>query len=229
MNVTIKEAQLALAEAGFDPGWIDGVAGRRTQEAIRRFQAARGLAVTGVLDPGTVAQLMGDLGARAPLPWMAEALRVHGLHETRDKGALSKWLKSDGATVGDPARVPWCGDFVQTAIALSLPKEPLPENPYLAANWCKFGVKARPQWGAVLVFWRGSPSSWKGHVGFYAGEDATSFRVMGGNQSNAVTFTRIAKNRLRDGGCRWPDTFPDPNAGPLRVDLARAAMSQNEA
>jgi hypothetical protein len=53
-----------------------------------------------------------------------------------------------------------------------------------------------------LVFWRGSRKGWKGHVGFYHGEDSTHFHVLGGNQSNAVTVSRIAKSRLLS--ARWP-------------------------
>ena len=38
------------------------------------------------------------------------------------------------------------------------------------------------------------------------GQDDTHFFVLGGNQSDAVTFARIAKSRLL--GARWPATFP---------------------
>jgi len=50
------------------------------------------------------------------LPWMVEAKKVMGLHENRDRAVLAKWLKSDGKTLGDPSKLPWCGDFVDTAI-----------------------------------------------------------------------------------------------------------------
>ncbi|WP_298491519.1 peptidoglycan-binding protein [uncultured Maritimibacter sp.] len=227
--MSVIEAQELLARGGFDPGPLDGIIGRKTQAALRAFQVARGLRVTGVLDGATVRALAGDPAAQARLPWMIEAGRVMGLHEARDKARLWAWLKSDGATVGDPARVPWCGDFVQTAFALSLPDEPLPGNPYLAASWAGFGIECAPQYGAVLSFWRGSPSSWQGHVGFYAGEDAGRFLVMGGNQSNAVTVSPIDKRRLRAGGCRWPASYRDPKAGAHRVDLGGMITSQNEA
>ena len=41
---TIQAIQRALAAAGFNPGPIDGVIGRETSEAVRRFQKAKGLA-----------------------------------------------------------------------------------------------------------------------------------------------------------------------------------------
>ncbi len=42
--------QRGLREQGFDPGPLDGVIGRRTRAAIRRWQAARGLPPTGYVD-----------------------------------------------------------------------------------------------------------------------------------------------------------------------------------
>lgn len=121
-----------------------------------------------------------------------------------------------------------CGDFVQTAIALSMPNEAIPTNPYLAANWMKFGYEVKPQLGSILVFWRGSPSSWKGHVGFYVGETNSHFLVMGGNQSNAVTETLIAKERLRNGGSRWPNTALKAPGKRIFVDGSGKIITTNE-
>jgi uncharacterized protein (TIGR02594 family) len=111
-----------------------------------------------------------------------------------------------GGLPGDPAKTPWCGDFVETCIRMGLPKEPLlgalGMNPYWARNWLLFGSDTKPVTGAVLIFARGSG----GHVGFAIGQDDTHFFVLGGNQSDAVTVARIAKSRLL--GARWPATYP---------------------
>jgi hypothetical protein len=53
-----------------------------------------------------------------------------------------------------------------------------------------------------MVFWRESINSYKGHVAFYAGEDETHYHVLGGNQSQTVSVTRITKQRFIDS--RWP-------------------------
>lgn len=45
----IKEIQTYLKNAGFYKGEIDGVKGRKTRSAIRKFQAANGLAADGVV------------------------------------------------------------------------------------------------------------------------------------------------------------------------------------
>lgn len=45
--------QVALERAGFSPGIIDASVGRKTRAAVRAFQAAAGLSVTGRLDQAT--------------------------------------------------------------------------------------------------------------------------------------------------------------------------------
>lgn len=237
MNPNVLRVQKRLAELGYEPGPLDGVRGRRTIAAVRRFQQARGLTVDGLVGRNTYAALFqSDERDRSEpaqviddVPWIEEARRVQGLHERRDNQSLWSWLRRDGATVGDPARIPWCGDFVQTAIALSMPEEPIPENPYLAANWTKFGYEVDPQFGAILVFWRGSPSSWKGHVGFYIGETNDHFLVLGGNQSNMVNESLISKDRLRVSGARWPGTGLEPSRRRVLVDGRGRTITTNEA
>lgn len=233
--MSVIQIQKRLVELGYNPGPIDGIRGKLTVAAVKRFQADNNLVVDGLVGKNTFAKLFTKKTNETPqvldkTPWMEEALRVMGLHETRNNSALRKWLRLDGATVGDPAVIPWCGDFTQTAILLSLGDEPMVENPYLAANWTKFGIATTPRYGAILSFWRGSPSSWKGHVGFYVGETKDHYQVLGGNQSNAVTKTFIAKNRLRKNGCRWPSTALSPDVSePIFVDRNGAPVSTNEA
>jgi peptidoglycan hydrolase-like protein with peptidoglycan-binding domain len=61
----IGQAQERLKAAGFNPGFIDGVLGPRTKEALRRYQTSQGLPMTGVLDETTHQRLLaGDLTQR---------------------------------------------------------------------------------------------------------------------------------------------------------------------
>ena len=120
-----------------------------------------------------------------------------------------------------------CGLFAAYAISYALPKETIPRNYLGARNWLAFGRETDPRKGAVLVFWRGSRSGWQGHVGFYHAEDATAYHVLGGNQSNAVTITRISKTRLL--GARWPRTADGISTSRENVSAAGQSLSQNEA
>jgi len=57
--LTTRQAQIALKRAGHNPGPIDGKMGRLTRSAIRSFQQAEGLQVTGALD-STTSSVLGD-------------------------------------------------------------------------------------------------------------------------------------------------------------------------
>lgn len=50
---TVEALQRSLLAADLDPGPIDGIFGKRTDEAVRAFQEARGLAVDGLVGPVT--------------------------------------------------------------------------------------------------------------------------------------------------------------------------------
>lgn len=55
----VRQAQARLDLLGHGPGAADGVYGPQTRAAVRRFQAAAGVAVDGVVGPETWAVLMG--------------------------------------------------------------------------------------------------------------------------------------------------------------------------
>jgi hypothetical protein len=62
---TVRQAQMDLQLAGFDPGPIDGVWGPRTARAVREFQQANNLPPTGQLDQPTM-QALGAAGGGGP-------------------------------------------------------------------------------------------------------------------------------------------------------------------
>lgn len=224
------DIQRRLMAMGFNPGPLDGIMGRLTTAAIAAFQKSAGLDIKwpGTVGEKTLAALFGERKPAVPadvaMPWYDLALRKKGLHESANYSALSAFLTSDGRTLGDPRELPWCGDFVETCIAVALRDEPIPPNPYLARNWLKFGRETRPTLGAVLVFWRGSKTGTSGHVGFAAGESAANYYVLGGNQSDSVSIVPIAKGRLL--GARWPSTVAIPRIG--LPQLVGGKLSTNE-
>jgi hypothetical protein len=57
----VRDLQVQLVNAGFDPGQVDGIYGPRTAEAVRQFQAWVGLPETGEVDEATWAVLTENL------------------------------------------------------------------------------------------------------------------------------------------------------------------------
>ncbi len=62
-SLTHKDIQLALKNAGFYNGTIDGKIGKSTKKAIRKFQKANGLKADGVVGKETKEKLAGYLKA----------------------------------------------------------------------------------------------------------------------------------------------------------------------
>lgn len=242
--MTTLDIQRRLAALGFSPGPMDGVRGRLTIAAVKAFQRSTGLEADGLAGPRTLALLFGAQSAtrrsaalsHAELagecaqtrPWYAEASRLRGLKEgagPANNPTILDW--AGDLDIAYPAdSIAWCGLFVAHCMAVSLPEEPLPANPLGARNWLKFGVSCDPTLGAVLVFWRGQRTGWQGHVGFYAGEDASAYHVLGGNQADSVSVARIARSRLL--GARWPISVPS-GAAAIRIGNADAEPSTDEA
>jgi peptidoglycan hydrolase-like protein with peptidoglycan-binding domain len=53
-RATIRDAQQALKDKGFDPGPVDGVNGPATRSAVKKFQAQQNIAADGVLGGKTL-------------------------------------------------------------------------------------------------------------------------------------------------------------------------------
>ncbi|MBB3935670.1 TIGR02594 family protein [Aureimonas phyllosphaerae] len=221
MDDLTKRIQARLIERGYDPGPADGIWGRRTIAAVRGFQRDQLLAADGVVGPQTRARLFGSASLPSPdhLPWMAEARRLMGTREVPGPGSnpmIEDWAKGLGIPYrGDD--VPWCGLFVAHCVGATLPDEVLPAHPLGARNWSRFGTACEPGLGSILVFWRESRASGKGHVGFYAGEDAAGLYVLGGNQSDAVNIKRLPRSQCL--GARWPASAPGSKPRIVRMTL----------
>ena len=56
-DVTVKDAQAALEQQGYNPGSIDGQMGPNSRNALMRFQQDKGLTPSGNLDGATLSAL----------------------------------------------------------------------------------------------------------------------------------------------------------------------------
>jgi len=64
----VRKAQQALTTNGHNPGTVNGVMDSKTQQALREFQKANNLPVTGTLDPLTAQKLGITLGSGTGAP-----------------------------------------------------------------------------------------------------------------------------------------------------------------
>lgn len=155
--------------------------------------------------------------------WLAEARKHLGMREIpgpRHNATILGWLRKLRAWWKDD-ETPWCGTFV--AHCLQETGLPVIKNWFRAKEWASYGLALRGNNvapGAILVFVREGG----GHVGFYVGEDASFYFVLGGNQSNGVNIMKLAKARCI--AIRWP--AGEPVVG-KPVKMAGGAVSVDEA
>lgn len=98
----------------------------------------------------------------------------------------NQWVKDDETA--------WCASFVgyclETAGFTSTKK-------LNARSYLEYGIPTtKPEVGDIVVFWRGSKTSWQGHVAFFIRQEGDNVSVLGGNQSNMVNISHYPKSQL---------------------------------
>lgn len=176
--------------------------------------------------PNKYKWLMHEPGPRI----LREALLWYGTLEALgddNNPTILAWADEIGGWIGDwynKDSIAWCGLFV--ALCAKRAGFPFNQKALSALEWKNWGAERHgaPMLGDVLVFGRAGG----GHVALYVGEDDTSYHVLGGNQSDAVSIARLAKTRLLAARhCPWLKGEPE---NVRRVLLTPEGMlSENEA
>jgi len=149
--------------------------------------------------------------------WYKLALKEIGTHEEGDNSgaAIARYrqLAQCGAN-----HDPWCAIFVNAMFALCKnPQVPVTRSASSQSfrDTANFKQLDGPALGAVVVFWRKSPRSGLGHVGFYRGETNESVYVLGGNEDDMVQIEPMTKSQLR--GYWWPTSISQPKIAKVVV------------
>lgn len=125
---------------------------------------------------------------------LVEALKYYGTKEVPGKKhnpIILEWAKAIGWGHIQDDETPWCGTFI--GYVAKQANVQVVNTPIRALSWNNYGIKQDvAMLGDILTFSRNGG----GHVGIYVGEDKDYYHVLGGNQSNMVNITRIAKSRL---------------------------------
>jgi uncharacterized protein (TIGR02594 family) len=133
--------------------------------------------------------------------WMHEACKMLGTKEIPGRrhtpAIVALWEHVRVRVLDDETA--WCSAFVNACLDRSGYATTGKAN---ARSWLLYGQPCTPMYGAVTVFWRGSPDSWKGHVAFWLRQEGSQIWVLGGNQGNRVSAAPYPAHRLL--ATRWP-------------------------
>lgn len=126
------------------------------------------------------------------------ALSQYGVKEVRgakDHPQIVNYFTSlgfDGSKLKDETA--WCAAFANWCLKEAGMEYQETLN---ARSFLNLGEEVfTPKQGDIVVLWRESPNSWKGHVGFFIKESARYVYLLGGNQGNSVSIKAYPKTRL---------------------------------
>lgn len=127
-----------------------------------------------------------------------KALTLYGIKEIEGKEdnpaiiAMFDHLGYPGSALKDETS--WCAAFANYCLDTTgyLGTGLLTARSFLSLP----GITSSPSVGDIVIFWRESPGSWKGHVGFYINETGNYINCLGGNQTDQVKISPYPKSRL---------------------------------
>lgn len=129
-----------------------------------------------------------------------KALSQYGVKEVTGKAANPQIIKYfetlgyDGAKLHDETA--WCSAFVNW---VAKTENYAYTGKLNARSWLTIGEStAIPTLGDIVILWRESPTSWKGHVGFFVKQTKRYVYILGGNQNNSVSIKAYPKSNVLD-------------------------------
>ena len=140
---------------------------------------------------------------RHPTPWLTIARRELASKVSEVRGGENPRIIEYHASTTLKAtedEVAWCSAFVNWCL---LQAKFEGTNSAAARSWLNWGNAVDDLVpGDIVIFWRGSPDSWQGHVGFFLEKHQHTISVLGGNQGNSVSVKDYPISRLL--GARRP-------------------------
>jgi len=162
-------------------------------------------------------EIQEKVAEKVPVYYVA-ALEEMGVEETPGEEhtpRVLEYLKTVG--LGEDDETPWCSAFMNWCVIQEHrgddgdyyyegkmhPADSLSHkvgtgraNARSWLGWGKEVSRSEARKGDVVVLWRGSPRSWKGHVGIFEGWSGNKVMLLGGNQGNKVTIAAYPSVRV---------------------------------
>jgi uncharacterized protein (TIGR02594 family) len=190
---------------------LGGIGDIETFTAIReiydRLAESRGDGAAAQARAARVAET-ATIGAASDSPWMAVARGELGQRDYRGPRHNPRVIEYLNTTTlqANNDETSWCSAFVNWCLLKAGLRG---TNNAAARSWLAYGQALRtPRPGCIVILWRESPSSWKGHVGFFEGFDVGNrVRLLGGNQGGGVDWDEVCVANFpqeRILGYRWP-------------------------
>lgn len=124
------------------------------------------------------------------------ALSQYGIKEVQGKEnnqEIMKYFHCIGQDWVQGDETAWCSAFINWCAKKRGYEHTGKLN---ARSWLNLGMRCDINVADIIVLWRESRDSWKGHVGIPIREDDDVIWILGGNQSNMVRISAYPKDQL---------------------------------
>ena len=132
-------------------------------------------------------------------PLISEIRQYYGLREIsgrKHNKQVVRFFRETGHRDIKNDEVAWCSAIICYCAKRIGVKYP---SSATAKSWLSHGMKvSSPEVGDLVIFWRESPKSWKGHVGIYLGKDPITGDIicLGGNQNDEVNVSKYSSEKV---------------------------------
>ena len=198
----VKAFQMQNVDSAGRPLVVDGIVGPLTLEAINRRPEGVAPPVIGPVETKPSLANGGSPTARAALKKALDEL-ADGACEIGGNNC-GKYVKKYLNGMAEEGSA-WCAAFVSWCFKNS--GHPMPFKYTLGARNLLGQLKAKklvikptlanpPIPGDIIVWWRGAPKGWKGHVGFVLDYRDGVVRTVEGNKSNRVQIFSYTLDKI---------------------------------
>lgn len=119
-----------------------------------------------------------------------------GCHERSDRTKLMKFMSKYGENV-DPAKTAWCSYFMNACERAVGKPSTGRGNARSHLNTGKPVELKNAQEGDKIIFYRGNPSGWQGHIAYFVAWNENGDPIcLGGNQGNMVKYSVYPRRRI---------------------------------
>ncbi len=133
---------------------------------------------------------------------LTEILKLYGVAEVagpKSNVQLLDIITKHHPSATDDSSTAWCGIMMAEAFDRAGFKEKIPDGYLSARSWLKLPNPVSledAEIGDIVIFWRGTPAGWQGHVACLVNQVDANVFVAGGNQGDRVSIALYGKDRI---------------------------------
>lgn len=133
---------------------------------------------------------------------LTEILKLYGTAEvagSKSNPELLSIMQKHNKQADDDSTTAWCGIMMAEAFDRAGLIASVPQGYMSARSWLKLPNQATleaAEIGDIVIFWRGTPDGWQGHVACFVNRIGANVFVAGGNQGDRVSIAQYGIDRI---------------------------------